>query len=180
MATTPAPEKPPDPFLARFGASWRTFGIALAGVVIAALVAGVVFSRTDPQRAAHLLIRDRVTTEPAGESIGPPAPSTGEPQGPPVCGVSTDMVDVQTQIDTLAAGVIVLQYRSDSSVGPLEAVAAERLTNVLVAPNPDLTREIVATAWGRRMRLDTPDNQLLRAFVTAHAGLGPRVLPCNP
>ena len=54
-----------------------------------------------------------------------------------------------------------------------------RVDEVLVAPNPDIDASVVATAWGRRLRLDRADGSLLRAFVTAHAGIGPQVMACR-
>lgn len=148
-------------------------------VVVVALVAGVVFSRTDPRRAAVLLLGDQVVTEPEGESTRAPAPSTGEREAGPTCGVLADPVDVQQQVDALAAGVVVVQFRDPADASAVAEAVANRPTDVLVAPNPDLDRPVVATAWGRRLRLDRVDAPLLRAFVTAHAGIGPQVVPCR-
>lgn len=148
-------------------------------VVVVALVAGVVFSRTDPRRAATLLLGDQVLTEPEGEATSAPAPSTGDRAGGPSCGVVAEPVDAQVQVDALAAGVVVVQYREASDGGAITEAVADRPTEVLVAPNPDIDAPVVATAWGRRLRLDRADGALLRAFVTAHAGIGPQVVDCR-
>lgn len=148
-------------------------------VVVVALVAGVVFSRTDPRRAASLLLGDQVLTEPEGEATNAPAPTSGEPHDGPTCGVVAEPVDVQRQVDALAAGVVVVQFRDGDDAERVAQVLADRPTAVLVAPNPDLVEAVVATAWGRRLRLDRVDGALLRAFVTAHAGIGPQVVPCR-
>lgn len=152
----------------------------LVAVVVAGLVAGVVFSRADPRRAARVLLGDQVQTEPEGEATSAPAPSSGVRADEPMCGVTASPADVQTQIDALAAGVVVVQYRDADNADELTRALADRSTRVLVAPNPDLDVPVVATAWGRRLRLGRVDRQLLRAFVTAHAGIGPHVLECTP
>lgn len=148
-------------------------------VVVVALVAGILFSRTDPRRAASLLLGDRVLTEPEGEATSAPAPSSGDRRGGPTCGVVAEPVDVQQQVDALAAGVVVVQFRDAADAARVAEAVAGRPRAVLVAPNPGLDAAVVATAWGRRLRLDRVDGALLRAFVTAHAGIGPQVVACR-
>ena len=150
------------------------------GVIVVGLLAGVLFSRTDPQRAAALLLGDQVLTEPEGEVTTGPAPSSGQPSSGPTCGVVTDPVSTERQVDSLAAGIVVVQYRDPDDAAALTEALAERPTEVLVAPNADLDARLVATAWGRRLRLEELDPPVLRAFVTAHAGIGPQVTPCQP
>lgn len=152
----------------------------LLAVVVVGLVAGVVFSRTDPRRAARVLLGDQVLTEPEGEVTSHPAPSSGDRVDGPTCGVAGSPVPAQAQIDALAAGLVVVQYRDGDHADEVSEALADRSTIVLVAPNPDLDVPVVATAWGRRLRLADPDGQLLRAFVTAHAGIGPQVTDCAP
>lgn len=149
-------------------------------VVVMALVAGVVFSRADPRRAATLLLGDRVLTEPEGEVTAGPAPSSGQREDGPACGVLPEPVDTRVQVDALAGGVAVVQYRDPADAVAVSEALADRPTHVLVAPNDDLDARIVATAWGRRLRLDAVDAAMLRAFVTAHAGIGPAVTQCAP
>jgi hypothetical protein len=55
----------------------------------------------------------------------------------------------------------------------VETWAADHGDAVLAAPNGELTDPLVATAWGRRLRLSTVNEQLLSAFVTAYGGQGP-------
>lgn len=159
----------------------RTIGrwaLALIAVAVVALLAGVLFGRADPQRAARLLIRDLVLTEPSGEATGPPAPTSGEAVAAPMCGVVGEPLGTQAQVDAIAAGLVVVQYRLDEHAAAVGALAAAHPTEVVAGPNPALDANVVATAWTRRMRLDNPNTELLSAFVTAHAGIGPDVRPC--
>lgn len=149
-------------------------------VVVVALVAGFLFSRTDPQRAATILLGDQVLTEPEGEVTSGPAPTSGQFDGGPTCGAVAEPVPADQQVDALAAGIVVVQYRSAEDAEAVTGALAGRPTEVLVAPNADIDAPVVATAWGRRLRLEQVDAQVLQAFVTAHAGIGPRVTDCQP
>lgn len=158
----------------------RPFLLLMAGVVAVALVAGVVFSRTDPRRAARLLLADVVEIEAEGEATEPPAPTSGAPAGGPSCGVRSMPVDVQEQVNALAAGVVVVQYREALLRDGILGAVGDLRDVVLVAPNEDLAEPLVATAWAHRLRLQAVNEQQLRAFVTAYEGSGPDVTACSP
>lgn len=147
-------------------------------VVVVGLVAGIVFSRTDPRHAASVLLGEQVITEPEGESTSGPAPTSGNGRGAPTCGMRSSPVGPVEQVDALRAGIVVVQYRDDADAAATTEALADRSDQVLVAPNAELDSAVVATAWGRRLRLPTVNGQLLRAFVTAHAGIGPQVTDC--
>ena len=152
----------------------------LLAVVVVGLVLGVMFSRSDPQRAAAMLLGDQVRVEPVGEVTTAPAPSSGDAASGPTCGMVAGRVDAQQQVDALAAGLVVVQFRDPADADAVNEALADRPTEVLVAPNDGLDARVVATAWGRRLRLDAVEAPLLQAFVTAQAGLGPKVTECRP
>lgn len=179
MGTDRTPDAADEPPARRLLGSARPVLWGALAVVVVGLVAGVVFSRTDPRRAAAMLLGEQVLTEPEGEATGGPAPSSGSWEGGPSCGVVAEPVTAQRQVDALAAGIVVVQYRDDRDGDAVAQAVAGRPTAVLVAPNADLDARLVATAWGRRLRLDSVDGPMLRAFVTAHAGIGPQVTPCE-
>ena len=77
------------------------------------------------------------------------------------------------------AGVVVVQYRDEGDARAVEDAVSDDLDRVLVAPNPALGERVVATAWERRLPLSRVDDQTLRAFVTARAGLGPDPSDCT-
>ena len=145
---------------------------AVVGVTVLALVAGWLFGRTSPERAASTLLTDLVISEPVdSEPLDPAAPTSGEADGTALCGVREHTVDREDQVATLAAGAVIVQYRP-SQVGSRGLGDVRGLTEgrapVLVAPNPDLGAPVVATAWTRRLGLDDVNRQLLSAFVTAY------------
>lgn len=115
----------------RMGGSLQRLGLAIVAVAVLGLVAGWLFARGTPQRAAG----------------------------------------------------VVLQYRADQlgagAVGQLERIATDQPEAVMLAPNPDLARAVVATSWQRRLALPGVNRELLGAFVTAYAGARSDDGPCD-
>lgn len=93
----------------------------------------------------------------------------------------SEALPVDAQIRTLAAGVVVVQHRSD-----LDEAERERLValvdhdRTVVAPNDDLPEEavVVATSWRHRMPLERVDTDLLAAFVRGYADRAPDLADC--
>jgi hypothetical protein len=151
----------------------------VAFVVVIGLAAGYAFGRTDARRAAGLVVADFVADEPIGTATEGPAPTSGvRPQVDVACGVQDDPLSVAEQIAALRAGVIVVQYRDEGLSGEVAAWTADR-NQVVAAFNADLDDPVVATAWGRRLRISHVNEQLLGAFVTAYAGTGPDDQACR-
>lgn len=166
------------------------FALALAGVAAIGLVAGIVYGRATPERAAGTLVdavvvqEDFQGDERVAATTSDPAPTSGDHVGEPTCGVSGDPVDADTQLASLAAGRIVLQYDPDALTDEERRdlatwVAGARSDDVLLAPNRDLLAPVMATAWTRRLPLRAPEYAFLSSFVTAYAGSGPRPEPCD-
>lgn len=161
--------------------------VAAAAAVVALVVGGVYFAGAE-RREARDLLGDRVVEEASlGRDHVPSttqaaAPTSGPHSGPAVCGVQSIPVPVDSQIHALEHGAVVFQYLpdriDDADVAVLEELAGNYDTDVLVAPNPELDAPIVATAWTRRMRLESADPELLEAFATAFRGRGPESVDC--
>lgn len=152
------------------------FVAALVGVSAVALVAGWLYGRTNPEGAAARLIGDLVVEEPVGADPGDPAaPTSGDADGEPTCGIRTSPVERDTQLATLSAGAVAIQFRPDA-VDREDREALSRLagpgSDVLVAPNPELRTPVSATAWTRRLALEVVAPEFLRAFVVAYAEEG--------
>lgn len=168
----------------------RQLGLLALGLLVVGvggLAAGWLFAKSTPQRAASTLVADLVEDEPPrgaeGESAatGAPAPTSGDHRGEPTCGVLARPVGPGEQVATLASGGVVVQYRPDGLDDGGLAVLRELGTRerVLVAPNPEIGHDVVATAWTRRLTLEAPNRELLAAFATAYRGGGPDPGPCS-
>lgn len=100
------------------------------------------------------------------------------PQTPPVggphaaedvpCGYYDAPIPNELAVHTLEHGVIWITYSPDlaeSEVSVLAGKAGQR--KVLVSPYPDLGSPIVASAWGRQLRLDSASDARLDQFIAA-------------
>ncbi|MEX2550516.1 MAG: DUF3105 domain-containing protein [Nitriliruptoraceae bacterium] len=174
---------------ARRRSAMRTGGIGLGVVVIAGLVAGGFYLAGSERREARELLGDRVAVE---DSLGrdhvssttqDPTPTSGPHNGPAICGVQSVPIPADAQIHALEHGAVAFQYLPDALDGAelagLHELAERYETDVLVAPNPALDSPVVATAWTRRMALDSADLDLLETFATAFRGKGPENVDCH-
>lgn len=118
--------------------------------------------------AAHPLDRDHVDT------------AVSYPQSPPVggrhsgiwqnCGIYDTPVKNENAVHSLEHGAVWLAYRPDLTAADIETVRslARQHSHVLVSPYPGLTEPVVATAWGKQLRLDSVSDPLLGAFAAKY------------
>jgi hypothetical protein len=185
----PDPDEPDEPERRQtLGEAAGKLGLAMAAVLVIGLTGGYLFARTSPQRAASTVLSGVVVEEDVvGDARRPadtddPAPSSGDHVGEPQCGVAADPVDADTQLASLAAGIVVVQHGPDATATDVERLTAFAATYpdaVLVAPNPALDAPVVVTGWGRRLVLDQAVTSLVNDFVTAYGGVGPRPADCT-
>lgn len=172
----------------RLRTSLQRLALAVVAVAVAGTMAGYLFARTSPERAAATRIAAFVVDEPAGTPPGDAddaaAPTSGTARGATTCGVRAGTLTGDEQVAALAAGHVVVQYRrddlTDGEIGDLRQLVGERHTKTLLAENAALRTPVAATAWSRRLPLDRADLDLLDAFITAYAGTGPQPRPCRP
>lgn len=163
----------------------RRFGLAALALLVLGFGAGTVFGRVDPPRAARVVVAEFTETEdgPPGEpGPDPDFPTTGPQRGDPVCGRSGEPIDPETQVATLASGVVIVQHRRDvtDDEATFLAALAER-DRIVVAPSDAFGEDgpvVVATSWRQRMALDRVDRELLDAFVTGHVDRAPALADC--
>jgi hypothetical protein len=162
----------------------RRFALAAVVLLIVGFGAGAILGQVDPPRAARLVVSELTVTEDGpADAPGPDplTPVTGPQRSQPVCGELDDPLPPARQVETLAAGVVLVQHRPD--VPPEQRQVLRELARrdrVAVAPTEvDLgDAVVVATSWRHRMPLDRVDRDLLDAFVTGHADRAPAVAPC--
>jgi hypothetical protein len=104
-------------------------------------------------------------TEPP--TSGPHAPLTSVPP------VFDEPLRRPTQVGILERGIVLVQYRPDLPDGDRRQLLDLGGTQVAVAPNPDLSRPIVASAWLYLLRCDALDTAAIRAFVAERTGTAP-------
>jgi len=158
----------------------RPWGKWLIGLgVLAAIVTGVIYISADvsssPQTAQEpppgteiIPISDVAhTREPVAYALQPPAGGSHHPD-PLACRVYTAPVRNENAVHSLEHGAIWIAYDpnlDEDSVADLERIA--RRSEVLVSPYPGIDSAVVITAWGRQLRLDSADTDLLTQFYLA-------------
>jgi putative peptide zinc metalloprotease protein len=101
------------------------------------------------------------------------------PQSPPVggdhapiwqnCGFYDLQVRNENAVHSLEHGAVWITYRPDVSPAQVSALRdlAHRQGHILVSPYPDLPAPLIASAWGKQLRLDSSDDPALDEFVRA-------------
>jgi hypothetical protein len=102
------------------------------------------------------------------------------PQSPPVggnhapvwqnCGVYDTPIANENAVHSLEHGAVWLAYRPDlaaDQVAVLRALALNQ-SHILVSPYPGLKEAVVATAWGKQLRLDSVTDPRLAVFVATY------------
>jgi hypothetical protein len=140
---------------------------ALATVVL--VVAGVVErggARDEPGGVETVEVAGREHVEgPVDYDRTPPA---GGPHAPvwQNCGAYDTPVSEEQAVHSLEHGAVWIAYRPDlrdDQVEALRSMAADGF--VLVAPYEGLPNPVVASAWGRQLRVDSSDDERIAEFV---------------
>lgn len=102
------------------------------------------------------------------------------PQSPPVggnhspvwqnCGVYDTPVKNENAVHSMEHGAVWLTYRPGLAAAQVEVIRklAKNQTHVLVTPYEGLKEAVVATAWGKQLRLDSVDDPRLAQFVSTY------------
>jgi hypothetical protein len=159
----------------------RAWGPAL--LVVVALILGacgggsrleatctdVITEELDPGWTVHLL-----PNAPEPEYVTDPPTSGPHYSATPVAGIVDAPLDDPSQVAVLEVGGVLVQYRpealSGADRGRLERLAQD---GVVVAPAPDLTDPVVATAWTTKQRCDGVALDSLTTFIADHGAQGP-------
>ncbi|MEV5703854.1 DUF3105 domain-containing protein [Actinoallomurus sp. NPDC052274] len=116
----------------------------------------------------------------------PQVPPVGGPHAPLLlnCGVYLTPVRQENAVHSLEHGAVWVTYQPDlpaDQVATLRALVRGR-SHLLLSPFPDLPAPVVASAWGRQLRLDSAFDPRLKRFISVYRE-GPqtpeRGAPCS-
>ena len=159
------------------GRPWLKWG--LGAVIGALIVVGVVYISSDvadnPQGEAEpppgteiIPIGDAShTLEPIAYAQVPPAGGSHHPEWIS-CRVYTAPIRNENAVHALEHGAVWITYDpslDEDAVDVLEGFGRRR--EVIVSPYPELGSPVVVTAWGRQLRLDDADRDLIDQFYRA-------------
>jgi hypothetical protein len=91
------------------------------------------------------------------------------------CGIYTEPVEVKHAIHSMEHGAVWITYQPDL---PAEDVSAlqeivQGQTYLLLSPYPNLASDIVLTAWGVQLEVDSVDDERIEQFVSQYR-IGPQ------
>jgi hypothetical protein len=106
----------------------------------------------------------------------PQSPPVGGPHNPiwQNCGFYSKPVRNEHAVHSMEHGAVWITYSPDLPEDQVEEIKSLTLKNyVLVSPYPGLPAPVVASAWGKQLRLDSANDPRLGQFVTTYR-LGPQ------
>jgi len=151
----------------------------LGTVVVGLLVVGVVYissdvsnnpqGEADPPEGTEVIPIGEVshTVEPIAYAQVPPAGGSHNPEWL-TCRVYSAPVRNENAVHSLEHGAVWITYDPSldaDSIDVLEGFGRRR--EVIVSPYPELGSPVVVSAWGRQLRLDSADRDLIDQFYRA-------------
>lgn len=85
------------------------------------------------------------------------------------CGFYSEPIRNENAVHSLEHGAVWITYRPDLAQEQVDQIRQLASDNayVLASPYPDLPSPVVASAWGKQLKLDSADDSRLRQFVGA-------------
>jgi hypothetical protein len=144
--------------------------LAVAILAIALLAVIPAFAQTLPEGVESFEIPSRFHTE--GPVSYQPEPPVGGDHAPvwQNCGFYDVPISNENAVHSLEHGVVWVTYQPDlvppDQIEALQGLASSH-SHVLVSPYPGLPAPVVASAWGRQLKLEGAYDPRLEQFVNA-------------
>jgi hypothetical protein len=163
---------PPPSTQRRGGWTGRRIALLLGGIVLAvgALVLGIMLIPPSPPEGVESFeVTSRQHVEgPVTYAQVPPVGGDHWAQWQN-CGYYSSQIPSERAVHSMEHGAVWITYKSD--INPDEATRLRQLANsqtyVLASPFRDLPSPIVASAWGRQLKLESTDDPRLERFIRA-------------
>lgn len=117
----------------------------------------------------------------AGATYGSAAPTSGQHNSAaPRCGVYSSPLAADLAVHALEHGTVVFWYdpARPELASELAGIVDQFDSHVIVSPNIGLASPVVATAWNRRLALDSVGEEAL-SFASTYRRRGPERIPCD-
>ena len=113
----------------------------------------------------------------------PQAPPVGGPHSPVwlKCAVYSQEIPNVNAVHSLEHGGVWITYTPGTRPAVVAQLAQYQGANseyVMVSPYAGQDSPIVVTAWGAQLKVSTPDDPRILAFIRAYAGNGPEKVTC--
>ncbi len=153
--------------------------IGLPVAIVALIFVGVGvyrFTRPDVEGVSSFgaLLRGHDRSVTFADAALPPTGGTHNPNWQN-CGIYTSPVDTSAAVHSLEHGAVWLAYRPDlppEQVAELQDMARGN-GYVLMSPYPDLESDVVMSAWGKQLAIDSLPDERIEEFIGRYVGRGP-------
>ncbi len=172
---------------------WRETVDSLGGFLTIGAVGGAVLI------VVVLLLRNPLTSVSDDALLGEAAPMAraihtnnptdliGQPGEPPAggphfaqpqrTGIYDQPVPDGNAVHSLEHGIVWITYNPDllsgEAIDILKDIARDFRRDVILSPRPQNSMAVVAVSWGQVLRLDAPDEQLLKDFIRTNRDRSP-------
>ena len=148
------------------------------GVVVVALIGLLLYRIFQPELEGVLTFgtqsRDHDQEAEFAETGLPPTGGSHNPSWQN-CGIYDTPVDDSLAVHALEHGAVWLSYHPDLSAEKVEALRdlVRGKTYTLIAPYPDLQGEVVMSAWGRQLVIESIPDERVEDFISRYRQQGP-------
>jgi hypothetical protein len=155
--------------------SWAVFIGAIAGGVYWISVITEKINEARPGEAVPVMGADHIENGERFESYNSNPPTSGPHGGPAEWGFSAEEIADENAVHNLEHGGIWISYKNldDESVSILEEIARRNKTSVIVSPRESNDSNIAVASWGRLMKLDAVDEELINEFIKRNKNKSP-------
>ncbi len=154
---------------------WLIIGAGTVIIAIVVVIAAVVLINrrdTTPTIAGVESFSGLDRTHTSAPVTYPQMPPVGGSHNPvwQNCGYYSAPIANENGVHSLEHGAVWITYRPDLSADQIAALRklAVGQTYVLVTPYPGLPAPVVASAWGKQLKVDSPDDPRLNQFLQAY------------
>ena len=161
--------------------SWLPW-ILFAGLIVGGLYWMVNASQTAEENRlgekVSIMNRDHISVGDSHDAYNSNPPTSGPHAGPARWGFSSEEILDENAIHNLEHGGIWISYKNidDDSIEVLEKIAKQNSASVIVSPREENDTNIAVTSWGRLMRLDAVNEDLINEFIRQNKNKSPEPL----
>jgi hypothetical protein len=157
---------------------WIIFVVLIIAGIYWAISAAETASLNRPGEAVSIMNRDHINE---GDSLGEynsNPPTSGPHAGPAPWGFSAEKIPDINAIHNIEHGGIWISYKNldDDAIDTLSKIAKKNSASVIVAPREANDTNVAVASWGRLMKLDVVDEDLINEFIRQNKNKSPEPL----
>lgn len=157
---------------------WALFLGVMVGLFYWASIAARTADTNRPGEAVAIMGRDHINVGDSHAAYNSNPPTSGSHASAVPWGFSSTEIPDENAIHNLEHGGIWISYKDleTSSLDVLQNIAQKNPQSVLISPRADNDNSIAVASWGRLMKLDHVDEQVIMEFISKNINRSPEPL----